>query len=116
MRALVLALALGPIGCGASGPSESAASRREPVIATPLAAPVATPREERAEPREHASIGTASFADDGSIVLELRAEVPGGGLGHGQLRYPPDHPEHAAVLAHLGGLRPGESKPVPPWP
>jgi hypothetical protein len=37
-------------------------------------------------------------------------------LGDGLLTDPPDHPQYQAVLAHLEGLVPGESKPVPPWP
>jgi hypothetical protein len=60
-------------------------------------------------------IGTATMRADGTIVLDLRAEGPGGAVGQGRLTYPPDHPQYAAVLRHLGGLRPGETKPVPPW-
>jgi hypothetical protein len=52
---------------------------------------------------------------DGTILLELRAEGAGGLRGEGRFRYPPGHPRYQAVLRHLGGLRPGESKPVPPW-
>lgn len=62
------------------------------------------------------SIGTASMEADGTILLYLRAEGPGGIVGDAQLRYPPSHTDYAAVLSHLGGLQPGEVKPVPPWP
>ncbi|MBI4545428.1 MAG: hypothetical protein HY703_09545 [Gemmatimonadetes bacterium] len=62
------------------------------------------------------SIGVATMAEDGTIVLELRAEAPGGVSGHGRLVYPPTHKDYQQILKHLGGLRPGESKPVPPWP
>jgi hypothetical protein len=62
------------------------------------------------------SIGVATMEADGTIVLTLRASTPGGIRGETQLRYPRDHEEYDAVLKHLGGLRPGESKPVPPWP
>lgn len=65
-----------------------------------------------AQPR---SIGVATMLPDGTIVLDLRAEGAGGTVGHGRLTYPPDHRDHASVLRHLGGLRPGEVKPVPPW-
>jgi hypothetical protein len=34
----------------------------------------------------------------------------------GQIEYPPMHKDYAAVLKHLGGLAPGQSKGVPPWP
>jgi hypothetical protein len=53
---------------------------------------------------------------DGTIVLMLRAEGPSGAIGDGVIRYPKTHKDYDAVLKHLGGLRPGESKPVPPWP
>jgi hypothetical protein len=62
------------------------------------------------------SIGSATMKQDGTIVLELRAIGPGGERGDGLLTYPPDHPAYKEVLDHLGGLKPGESKPVPPWP
>ncbi len=61
------------------------------------------------------SIGSATMESDGTIVLQLRAEGPGV-RGDAQLRYPRGHKQYDSVLEHLGGLRPGESKPVPPWP
>jgi hypothetical protein len=61
------------------------------------------------------SIGSASMEADGTIVLHLRAEGPGM-VGDALLRYAPSHKDYAAVLSHLGGLQPGEVKPVPPWP
>jgi hypothetical protein len=62
-----------------------------------------------------APIGTARMEPDGTIVLDLVARG-GGAMGHGRLTYPPGHPDHAMILRHLGGLRPGEVKPVPPFP
>ncbi len=56
------------------------------------------------------------MAADGTISLQLRAEGPGGAVGDALLVYPPSHPQYREILAHLGGLSPGESKPVPPWP
>jgi hypothetical protein len=53
---------------------------------------------------------------DGTIVLMLRAEGPGGAVGEGMLRYPPGHKDYQMVKQHLGGLTPGQSKPVPPFP
>lgn len=63
-----------------------------------------------------ASIGTATMKDDGTIVLMLRATGPGGMLGDSRMEYPKGHPNYDEVLKHLGGLKPGEQKPVPPWP
>jgi hypothetical protein len=63
-----------------------------------------------------ASIGTATMRADGTLVLDLVATGPGPARGEAQLVYPPHHKDYRSVLEHLGGLRPGESKPVPPWP
>lgn len=54
-------------------------------------------------------IGTARMKEDGTIVLDLRhpwahREIPRG------------HAEHEGLVAHVGGLQPGQEKPVPPWP
>jgi len=59
--------------------------------------------------------GMATMRDDGTIVLDLRAESPQGDIGMTQFEYPPSDPEYQAILDHLGGLKPGESKSVPPW-
>ncbi len=62
------------------------------------------------------SIGVATMNHDGSLVLLLRAEDGRSARGDAQFVYRPDHPSYASILAHLGGLAAGESKPVPPWP
>jgi hypothetical protein len=61
------------------------------------------------------SIGTATMLNDGTIELRLMARE-GGMTGHATLRYPPAHPEYKNILDHLQGLKPGETKPMPPWP
>ena len=54
---------------------------------------------------------------DGTIVLQLRATDPASVvMGDAQFEYPPGHPQYMDVLKHIGGLKPGEEKPVPPWP
>lgn len=53
--------------------------------------------------------------EDGTLVLTLRAETDGI-VGDGQVRYAPDDPHYEEVLRHLGGMKPGEKKPVPPFP
>jgi hypothetical protein len=62
------------------------------------------------------ALGEATMRPDGTIVLDrLRFEGPGGMVGHAPpMTYRPDNPDYAALLAHLGGLRPGETKLVPP--
>lgn len=61
------------------------------------------------------TIGTATMRADGTIVLQLRA-VSGPILGDAELVYPPDHPQYAEVMKHLGGIAPGQEKAVAPWP
>ena len=68
----------------------------------------------RAQPAP-APIGTARMEPDGTIVLDLTARE-GGTVGHARFPYPPGHPHYEMILRHLGGLRPGESKLVPPFP
>lgn len=92
-----------------------------PFPAVALSPPVVTvqsaPRPEvPMDPR--GSIGAATMAADGTIVLQLRAVGTGPHpiIGDGRITYAPADPQYQAVLRHLGGLRPGETKPVPPWP
>ena len=67
-----------------------------------------------------APVGTATMLADGTITRQLRAVAAAGDgrgpLGDAQLVYPRGHPQYQDVLTHLGGLVPGEHKPVPPWP
>lgn len=62
-----------------------------------------------------APIGTARMLTDGTVVLDLVASGLGA-IGDARLTYPPGHPEYQAILRHLGGLQPGEIKPVRPFP
>ena len=56
-----------------------------------------------AEPADpYAPIGTAEVTPEG-IRLDLRAEGPGGAIGHAAFVIPPGAPEHGAVLKHIGG-------------
>lgn len=63
-----------------------------------------------------ASIGAALMLEDGTLVLDLRAEDASGRRGDARRVYTKDHARYRAVLDHLGGMKPGESKLVPPWP
>ncbi len=69
------------------------------------------------EPKtEPSTKGTAEMKDDGTIVLRLRAELPGGGFGEGQLVYPPTHPDYKKILEHVSPFAPGQTVLVRPWP
>jgi hypothetical protein len=61
-------------------------------------------------------IGTASMWPDGTIQLQLRAGDGSGTMGDALLTYPKNHPQYQMILDHLDGLRPGEQKPVRPFP
>lgn len=61
--------------------------------------------------------GIASMEPDSTIRIRFRAPFPDcGGFAEGTLQYKPDDPHYQEVLRHIGGLRPGETKVVPPWP
>jgi hypothetical protein len=39
-----------------------------------------------------------------------------GAVGDAVLVYSPTDPQYEEIKKHVGGLKPGEEKPVPPWP
>jgi hypothetical protein len=116
--ALILSLAACS-GCQSEGGSQrgvAVASTAAPPRTADTVAPAPTPAQSGGVANAGDSIGVATMDPDGTIVLQLRAEGGAGTVGDAQLRYPPSHKEYKDVLTHLGGLKPGESKPVPPWP
>src|SRR5262249_17321006 len=62
------------------------------------------------------TIGTARMNDDRTIQLRLRTLTGEALHGEAQLEYGSDHPQYQAILDHLGGLDPGQTKLVAPWP
>lgn len=64
--------------------------------------------------RGSGSIGTALMSADGTITLNIRSPQPGSPID-GVLALHRRDPNYARVLSHLGGLQPGDKKPVPPW-
>jgi hypothetical protein len=59
------------------------------------------------------SIGTALMSADGTITLNIRS-APGAPLD-GVVASRPGDANYARILSHVGGMAPGEKKPVPPW-
>ena len=94
-----------------AGPGALAAEKAAPAKA-PEKATVKAPDK---TPAKVESIGSATMKADGTIVLMLRA-TGGGAVGDAMVSYPKTHAEYAKILEHLGGLKPGETKPVPPFP
>jgi len=60
------------------------------------------------------SIGTAEMTADGTITLRLRSLSPNP-IAEGVLTYAPDDPQYEDIKKHLGGIAPGDTKPVKPW-
>jgi hypothetical protein len=67
-------------------------------------------------PENPSSIGVATMAADGTITLQLRAEGAGGTIGDAVFVYKPGDKMYAEIKRHIGDIKPGETKPVPPWP
>jgi hypothetical protein len=99
-------------GCGSKQTSTEVAGPVDAGVTPVPATDANTPPSTAAGP----SIGSATMQADGTIVMQLRAEGPGPMIGDAQFVYPPNHQEYQSILEHLGGLAPGETKPVPPWP
>ncbi len=58
--------------------------------------------------------GTALMQDDGSLTLHLRLTRDGKEIDD-TILYKPTDRGYDGVLRHLGGMRPGVSKPFRPW-
>jgi len=56
------------------------------------------------------AIGTALMAADGTITLSFN-----GPIMKGALAYHRGDPQYARMLSHVGGLQPGQKKPIPPF-
>lgn len=67
------------------------------------------------EHQDERPIGNAKMLADETLVLTLRAET-GAAVGHAEFQYAKNDPEYARILKHIGGLKPGEEKQVPPFP
>jgi hypothetical protein len=65
--------------------------------------------------RKDAGIGRAEMRPDGTLVVTLRAGKGSGAGGGTRFLYAPGDEMYCPALRYLGGLRPGETKPVPPW-
>lgn len=83
-----------------------------PVIHAPMPPTQELHMVQAAQP-EHKVIGQAAMREDGTIVMDLRMEdAKSGAIGDARLTYKPGDPHYQPTLDHLGGLKPGEIKPV----
>jgi hypothetical protein len=59
----------------------------------------------------------AHMLANGTILIGIRA--PGAASDaplQAVLMVEPGDTQYEVVIAHVGGLKPGETKPIPPWP
>jgi hypothetical protein len=125
MRVSALFLAVTCIACS-RGDHDRAISGVRAERVTTSASPAAALRPSQPAPQQAAhaaastdlvpSIGEATMKADRTIGLRLRAESPEGFVGEGYFEYRPGDKDYDDVLKHLGGIAPGETKPVAPWP
>lgn len=62
------------------------------------------------------SIGSAHLTKDGLLEVMLRAEGEDGMVGDAFFVYTKGTAEYVEMMKHVGGLKRGESKPVPAYP
>jgi multidrug efflux pump subunit AcrA (membrane-fusion protein) len=63
-----------------------------------------------------AVVGEAKMLPDGSLSVKLRPEgAPPGGQTR-TVVFKPENPRYKEILAHVGDMKPGERKPLAPWP
>lgn len=80
-----------------------------------LAAESSPPTDSNENPATPKSIGMARMLEDGTILVG----VPGPGAGdraQAVLMLRPGDTQYQPLLEHIGGLKAGETKPIPPWP
>jgi len=66
-------------------------------------------------PAAASSIGVAAMLQNGTILVGVRGPDPDSSL-QGVLMVEPGDSTYQQLIDHVGGLKPGETKPIPPWP
>jgi hypothetical protein len=116
--AIVLAALASLQGC-AQASNEPRRASNEPLLegarsAAGLSDPAKNERRQAVE--EPATIGAATMAADGTLQITLRAADGSGLVGEAHIEVAPGNENHAMWIRHLGGMEPGQSKLVPPFP
>ncbi|HXJ00638.1 MAG TPA: hypothetical protein VNH44_05405 [Micropepsaceae bacterium] len=60
------------------------------------------------------SIGVATMLQDGTILIGVGG--PDATRAQAVLMVEPGDTNYQSIIDHVGGLKPGETKPIPPWP
>jgi hypothetical protein len=74
-----------------------------------------SPPNQASENPSTASIGMARMLPDGTILIGV-ASGGSGDRAQAVMQLKPGDTQYQPVLDHIGGLKPGETKPIPPWP
>ena len=61
-------------------------------------------------------IGRAQMAADGTLTLDLESVECDGSRAMGRIVIQPTDSRYRDYLDHIGEIRPGETRPVRPWP
>src|ERR1700686_5170549 len=87
--------------------------RPAPLLALLLACSGAAPAAEN--PASVPSVGVAKMLENGTILIGIRGPAPDGPL-QAVLMVEPGDTNYQRIIDHVGGLKPGETKSIPPWP
>src|SRR5258706_12497921 len=87
--------------------------RAAPFVAMFLAISVDVLAAEKPDPAP--SVGVATMLENGTILIGIRGPAPDGPL-QAVLMVEPGDTNYQQIIDHIGGLRPGETKSIPPWP
>src|SRR5258705_10164224 len=61
------------------------------------------------------SVGVATMLENGTILVGIRGPARDGPL-QAVLMVEPGDTNYQQIIEHVGGLKPGETKSIPPWP
>src|SRR5215467_4757689 len=67
------------------------------------------------DPAAGGSVGVATMLANGTILIGVGGSGPGA-RAQAVLEIHPGDTNYQMIIDHVGGLRPGETKPIPPWP
>jgi hypothetical protein len=66
-------------------------------------------------PASEPSVGVARMLESGTILIGIRGPGVDGPL-QAVLMVEPGDTNYQQIIDHVGGLKPGETKSIPPWP
>jgi hypothetical protein len=90
--------------------------RFAPLFALFLAFSGAALAEENSAPAPTpASVGVATMLQNGTILVGVPGP-DGDSRAQAVLTVEPGDSTYQPIIDHVGGLKPGETKPIPPWP